>query len=65
MKKLTLTILAAMGMLLLMTANSNAGFHIYVGGPAYYYGPGPDYGHRYYNGYNHYYYYRNTRYYRH
>jgi hypothetical protein len=67
MKKLTLTILTAMGMLLFMTANSNAGVHfgVYVGGPGYYYGPGPNYGDGYYNGYGHYRGYRHTRYRRH
>ena len=67
MKKLTLTILIAMGMLLCMTSNSSAGVHfgVYVGGgPGYYYGPGPDYGYRYYNNYGHYHYYRHNRYYR-
>ena len=52
MKKFTLTLLAAVGMLLFTTANSSAGPHfgIYIGGPGYY-APPPYYG---YYGYPYY-----------
>ena len=51
MKKFTITILTTIGVLLFMTAKSNAGphFNIIVGGPGYYYdppAPTPDYGYR-------------------
>ena len=74
MKKLTLTLLAAAGLLLFSTANSNAGVHfgIFVGPPApvycppqpvYYGGYCPDYGYGYgYYGYRpHYRYYHSYR----
>jgi hypothetical protein len=68
MKKFILTMLTALGMLLFMTANSNAGVHfgIFVGGPGYYcpppyygygcYGPSYGYGwgpHYYHHWYHH------------
>ena len=67
MKKLTITILAALGIILFTMPNSNAGVFVGVsiGGPIYYYAPNPYYGRGYYNGYGHYYYHRNIRYYRH
>jgi len=68
MKKFTLTILSAMGILLFMTANSNAGIHfsVVVGAPGYYYYPqGPDIGYNDYNSYGHYYHHRHARYWHH
>jgi hypothetical protein len=54
-----------MGMLLFMTANSNAGIHIGVvlGAPGYnYYPSAPDNGYRDYNRHAHYYHNRHDRY---
>ena len=67
MKKFTITILTTIGVLLFMSATSNAGphFNIIVGGPGYYYyppTPTPDYGYRDYNYHGRYHHYRHYRY---
>jgi len=64
MKKYILSI--AIGIFLLMTANSHAGvrFNVIVGGPGYYYYPSGYDGYNY-NGYGHYYHHRHSRYWHH